>query len=119
MADLNNELNVPPPLLTLTPPRQPHADRWIPPRMRRSSRKAKSDPHAGSRTPLSPEEQKMVNDFAEKIDITNSQMVLQYGAATKKTERFFRDGALRVKTEKDMGRPASLITNLISEAAGL
>ena len=32
-------------------------------------------------TPLSPEEQKMVQDFAEKIDLTNSQMILQYGAA--------------------------------------
>lgn len=41
-------------------------------------------------TPLSPEEQKMVQDFAEKIDLTNSQMILQYGAASpEKAERFF------------------------------
>ena len=54
-------------------------------------------------TPLSPEEQKMVDDFAEKIDITNSQMVLQYGAASQKKLSDFSDNALsRVKT-KDMG----------------
>ena len=42
----------------------------------------KAEPVKVEDTPLSPEEQKMVNDFAEKIDITNSQMVLQYGAAS-------------------------------------
>ena len=33
---------------------------------------------------LTPEEQAMVNDFAQKIDITNSQQVLQYGSACQK-----------------------------------
>ena len=57
-------------------------------------------------TPLSPEEQQMVDDFAEKIDITNSQMVLQYGAASQKKLSDFSDTALsRVKT-KDMGESA-------------
>ena len=69
-------------------------------------------------TPLSPEEQKMVNDFAEKIDITNSQMVLQYGAASQKKLSDFSETALsRVKT-KDMGETGELITNLISELQG-
>ena len=69
-------------------------------------------------TPLSPEEQKMVNDFAEKIDITNSQMVLQYGAASQKKLSDFSETALsRVKT-KDMGETGELITSLISELQG-
>ncbi len=69
-------------------------------------------------TPLSPEEQQMVNDFAEKIDITNSQMVLQYGAASQKKLSDFSDNALsRVKT-KDMGETGELITNLITELKG-
>ena len=42
--------------------------------------KAKA-PDPVEETPLTPEEQKMVDDFAEKIDIRNSQQVLQYGAA--------------------------------------
>ena len=69
-------------------------------------------------TPLSPEEQKMVDDFAEKIDITNSQMVLQYGAASQKKLSDFSDTALsRVKT-KDMGETGELITGLITELKG-
>ena len=66
-------------------------------------------------TPLSPEEQQMVDDFAEKIDITNSQMVLQYGAASQKKLSQFSETALsRVKT-KDMGETGDLITSLIGE----
>ena len=69
-------------------------------------------------TPLSPEEQKMVDDFAEKIDITNSQMVLQYGAASQKKLSDFSDTALsRVRT-KDMGETGKLITDLIGELQG-
>ena len=69
-------------------------------------------------TPLSPEEQQMVDDFAEKIDITNSQMVLQYGAASQKKLSDFSETALsRVKT-KDMGETGELITGLISELQG-
>ena len=66
-------------------------------------------------TPLSPEEQQMVDDFAQKIDITNSQMVLQYGAASQKKLSQFSETALsRVKT-KDMGETGDLITSLIGE----
>ena len=69
-------------------------------------------------TPLSPEEQQMVDDFAKKIDITNSQLVLQYGAASQKKLSDFSDSALaRVKT-KDMGETGELITNLITELKG-
>ena len=69
-------------------------------------------------TPLSPEEQQMVNEFAKKIDITNSQMVLQYGAASQKKLSDFSDNALsRVKT-KDMGETGELITDLITELKG-
>lgn len=69
-------------------------------------------------TPLSPEEQKMVQDFAEKIDLTNSQMILQYGAASQKKLSDFSDSALsRVRT-KDMGETGELITQLIGELKG-
>ena len=69
-------------------------------------------------TPLSPEEQQMVDDFAQKIDITNSQMVLQYSAASQKKLSDFSDTALsRVKT-KDMGETGELITDLIGELQG-
>ena len=120
MADLNNELNVPAapsltfdaapaaPTLTL----DPAADEKV------IEESKKATPMQVEDTPLSPEEQKMVNDFAEKIDITNSQMVLQYGAASQKKLSDFSETALsRVKT-KDMGETGELITRLISELQG-
>ncbi|MCI6247741.1 toxic anion resistance protein [bacterium] len=78
----------------------------------------KATPATVEDTPLSAEEQKMVDDFAEKIDITNSQMVLQYGAASQKKLSDFSDTALsRVRT-KDMGETGKLITDLIGELQG-
>ena len=122
MADLSNELdlNVPAaPSLTLdaapaapTLTLDPAADEKV------IAESKKATPVQVEDTPLSPEEQKMVNDFAEKIDITNSQMVLQYGAASQKKLSNFSETALsRVKT-KDMGETGELITNLISELQG-
>ncbi|WP_294759749.1 toxic anion resistance protein [uncultured Gemmiger sp.] len=120
MADLNNELdlNTPAaptltfeteaPTLTL----DPAADEKV------VEEAKKAAPIKVEDTPLSPEEQQMVNDFAEKIDITNSQMVLQYGAASQKKLSSFSETALsRVKT-KDMGETGQLITGLIGELQG-
>ena len=42
---------------------------------------------------LTPEEQKMVNDFAAQIDITNTQLVLQYGAGSQKKIAAFSENA--------------------------
>ena len=122
MADLSNELdlNVPAaPSLTLdaapaapTLTLDPAADEKV------IAESKKATPVQVEDTPLSPEEQKMVNDFAEKIDITNSQMVLQYGAASQKKLSDFSETALsRVRT-KDMGETGELITSLISELQG-
>jgi uncharacterized protein YaaN involved in tellurite resistance len=64
---------------------------------------------------LSPEEQKAVDDFASKIDITNSQQVLQYGAASQKKIGDFSEAALdKVKT-KDLGEVGDMITSLVGE----
>ncbi|WP_317321107.1 toxic anion resistance protein [Subdoligranulum variabile] len=121
MADLNKELDLnapaaptltfdaaPAPSLTL----DPAADEKV------VEEAKKAAPVKVEDTPLSPEEQKMVDDFAEKIDITNSQMVLQYGAASQKKLSDFSETALsRVKT-KDMGETGELITGLIAELQG-
>ena len=64
---------------------------------------------------LSPEEQKMVDDFAEKIDITNSQQVLQYGAASQKKIGDFSEAALAKVSTKDLGEVGGMITDLVSE----
>ena len=64
---------------------------------------------------LSPEEKKMVDDFAEKIDITNSQQVLQYGAASQKKIGDFSEAALAKVSTKDLGEVGEMITDLIGE----
>ena len=64
---------------------------------------------------LSPEEQKMVDDFAAKIDITNSQQVLQYGAASQKKIGDFSEAALAKVSTKDLGEVGDMITDLIVE----
>ena len=51
---------------------------------------------------LTPEEQKIVNDFAAQIDITNTQMVLQYGAGCQKKIADFSESALNNVRTKDM-----------------
>ena len=66
-------------------------------------------------TVLSAEEQKMVDDFAEKIDITNSQLVLQYGAASQKKIGDFSEAALDKVRTKDMGEVGEMITGLVTE----
>ena len=64
---------------------------------------------------LSPEEQKMVDDFAAQIDLTNTQMVLQYGAGSQKKIADFSETALSSVRTKDMGEIGELLTNVVSE----
>ena len=120
MSDLDFDLNAPAaPSLTLdaapaapTLTLDPEADAKV------VEEAKKATPVTVEDTPLSPEEQKMVQDFAEKIDLTNSQMILQYGAASQKKLSDFSDSALsRVRT-KDMGETGELITQLIGELKG-
>ena len=53
---------------------------------------------------LNEAERKMVDDFAQKIDITDSNLVLQYGAAAQKNIASFSESALSNVKTKDLGR---------------
>ena len=64
---------------------------------------------------LTPEEQKMVNDFAEQIDLSNSQMILQYGAGSQKKIADFSENALGSVRTKDMGEIGQLLTDVVGE----
>ena len=75
----------------------------------------KAEPVSVEETPLTPEEQKMVDDFAEKIDIRNSQQVLQYGAACQKKIGDFSDAALSKVRTKDMGQVGDMLADLVGE----
>lgn len=67
---------------------------------------------------LSPEERATVADFAQKIDITDSNMVLQYGAAAQKKLAGFSDTALEKVKTKDLGPVGDMMTDLIVQLKG-
>ncbi len=67
---------------------------------------------------LSPEEQQMVNDFAEKIDITDTNTIMTYGAATQQKMADFSDMALSNVRTKDMGEVGALLTGVVTELKG-
>ena len=64
---------------------------------------------------LTPEEQKMVNDFAAKIDIENTNQILQYGSGNQKKMADFSDTALENVKTQDLGEIGELISNVVGE----
>ena len=64
---------------------------------------------------LTPAEQKMVDDFAAQIDISNTQMVLQYGAGSQKKIADFSENALSNVRTKDMGEIGQMLTDVVAE----
>ena len=64
---------------------------------------------------LTPEEQKMVADFAAKIDITDPNIVLQYGAGSQQKIANFSDSALANVRNKDLGEIGEMISSLVGE----
>lgn len=64
---------------------------------------------------LSDEEKRMVSDFVEKIDLRNSNAILQYGAGTQKKMADFSERALENVKTKDMGEIGDMITDLVTE----
>ena len=67
---------------------------------------------------LSEAERKMVNDFSEKIDITDSTVVLQYGAAAQKNIASFSENALNNVRTKDLGEIGDALSSLVVELKG-
>lgn len=64
---------------------------------------------------LSPAEQKLVEDFAAKIDIENTNQILQYGAGTQKKMADFSDAALANVKTQDLGEVGELLANVVGE----
>lgn len=64
---------------------------------------------------LTPEEQKMVDDFAKQIDVENTNQILQYGAGTQKKMADFSDAALENVKTQDLGEVGDLITSVVCE----
>ena len=64
---------------------------------------------------LSEAERKMVDDFAQKIDVTDSNVVLQYGSAAQKNIASFSENALNSVKTKDLGEVGEALSNLVVE----
>ena len=68
---------------------------------------------------LSPEEERLVEEFSSKIDISNSQAVLTYGVGSQKKIAEFSENALeRVKT-KDLGEIGDMLGGVVGEIRSL
>ena len=64
---------------------------------------------------LTPEELKMVDEFTDKIDLHNSQAILQYGVGTQKKMADFSENALKNVRTKDMGEVGDMLSGLVVE----
>ena len=61
------------------------------------------------------DEQRQIREVADKIDITNSNAVLGYGASAQRKVADFADGALQSVRAKDMGETGQVLTSLLVE----
>ena len=64
---------------------------------------------------LTEEERRTVDAFAQQIDLTDSTMVLQYGAGTQKKMADFSESALENVKSKDLGEIGGLLTDVVKE----
>lgn len=64
---------------------------------------------------LTEEERRQVDAFASQIDLTNSTLVLQYGAGTQKKMADFSESALENVRSKDLGEVGELLSGVVTE----
>ena len=96
------------PELTLTPeaPAAPEAE------------KKEVEPVKVDESMLTEQEKKAVNDFAKKIDIADTNLVLNYGVAAQKSVATFSENALSSVRNKDLGEVGETLSNLVVEVKG-
>ncbi len=64
---------------------------------------------------LTEEERRTVNEFSKKIDIMETNTILQYGSAAQKKVTDFSDTALKNVRTKELGEVGELLTSLVGE----
>ena len=76
-------------------------------------------PESTPQIKLSPEEERLIEEFSSKIDISDSQAVLTYGVGSQKKIAEFSENALeRVKT-KDLGEIGDMLAGVVGEIRSL
>ena len=68
---------------------------------------------------LTPQEQEAVRQFSRQIDVQNSELVLNYGAAAQKNIADFSESALESVRTKDLGEIGGMLSDLVVELKGL
>ena len=68
---------------------------------------------------LSPAEQAAVTEFSKKIDVLNTEQVLNYGSNAQKNISEFSDSALSAVRTKDLGEVGNMLSDLVVELKGL
>lgn len=64
---------------------------------------------------LTEEEKKMVDEFVEKIDINNSNSILQFGVGAQKKIADFSESALNNVKTKDLGEVGDMLSSVVGE----
>ena len=119
MADEKNTI----PQLTLTPDAAQEAVPEL--TLDPAAQAAPQEPEKPEVTPvqmdenlLSDAEKQAVEEFSKKIDLTDSQMILQYGAAAQKNVAGFSENALNSVRTKDLGEVGKSLSDLVVELKG-
>ncbi len=64
---------------------------------------------------LTQEEQNQITDFVKQIDLTNTNVILQYGVASQKKIADFSESALNSVRTKDLGEIGQMLTGVVAE----
>ena len=77
--------------------------------------KPKAEPVVIDDSMLTEAEKKVVDDFSKKIDLNDSQLILQYGVAAQKGVASFSESALSKVRTKDLGEVGDTLSSLVVE----
>ena len=111
------------PELTLNPTEAaqeavPRADAHLDAPAPEQEKKKEVEPVKVDESMLTEQEKKAVDDFAKKIDITDTNLVLNYGVAAQKSVATFSENALSSVRNKDLGEVGETLSNLVVEVKG-
>ncbi|MGN0330641.1 MAG: toxic anion resistance protein [Kineothrix sp.] len=113
--DRMEEMKTDTPILTLNPfeemPQAPQA----PAAVQEAEAGSRAEQAVFDESTLTPEEKKLVTDFAAQIDLKNSTAILQYGAGAQKKIADFSETALSNVRSKDLGEVGELLSNVVYE----
>lgn len=121
MSQNNLEPDKQAPVLTLEPFPEPESEllhqtaSWVQDDPTQTQLQKSSEAACEPQVELTPEEQKMVDDFAARIDLKDSNLVLQYGAGAQKKIADFSEHALNHVKTKDLGEIGNMLTGVVRE----